>query len=122
MLRAAGSGTRRGPLAESCNRVKTLSIIADLDVPRNILACFLPRRVDGPVHALDLNRRVERFGQRIIEADTRPPDGLADSQAIQHARELRRGVITPAIGVEYGTGGKLDIPGGHLDRGRDPRR
>src|SRR5260370_22404724 len=50
-------GLLRSPVAEC--RMKALPIIADLDVPRNIFPCFLPRRVDGPVHAFDLNRGIE---------------------------------------------------------------
>jgi hypothetical protein len=48
--------------------------------PRNIFPCFLPGRVNSPVHPLDLDRRVERLGQRIVETDAGPPNRLPDSQ------------------------------------------
>ena len=50
-------GFLRSPVTEC--RVETLAIIADLDVPGNVLPCFLSRRVRGPVHPLDLHRRVK---------------------------------------------------------------
>src|SRR5258707_8935129 len=50
-------GLLRSPVAEC--RVETLPIITDLNVPRNILPSDFPRRVRGPVDALDLHRGVE---------------------------------------------------------------
>jgi hypothetical protein len=43
--------------------VETHPIITKLDVPRNIRLRFLSRRVNRPVNALDLHRRIERFSQ-----------------------------------------------------------
>ena len=60
----------RSPVAE--RRVETSPIIPELDVPGNILLRLLAGRVDGPVNPLDLNGRVERFRQRIVEADLSP--------------------------------------------------
>ena len=74
--------------------MKTHPIIAELDVPRNILLRLLPRRVNRPVHALDLHRSIERLGKGVIEADPRPPHGLPDPEALQDRGELRRGIIT----------------------------
>jgi hypothetical protein len=54
MLRAAGSDTRCGPLAETDNRVETLTIIEDLDVPRNIFLGLLARRVGGAMDSFIL--------------------------------------------------------------------
>jgi len=110
----------RSPVAE--RRMKTRPIIAELDVPRNILLRLLPCRVNRPVNALDLHRSIERLGQGVIEADPRPPDGLPDPEAFQDRSELRRGVITPAIGMEYRIRRESDVPGGHLDRRGDQRR
>src|SRR5258708_23214073 len=50
-------GFLRSPVAEC--RVETLPIVADLNVPLNILPRHFPRRVCGPVDALDLHRGVE---------------------------------------------------------------
>src|SRR5258708_9294955 len=69
-------GLLRSPVAEC--RVETLPIVADLYVPRNILPRHFPRRVRGPVDALDLHRSVERFSQRILIAYPNPPDGPSD--------------------------------------------
>ena len=113
-------GLLRSPVTEC--RMETLPIIADLDVPGNVLPCFLSRRVRGSIHPLDLNRRVKRFRQRIIETDPGTPDRLADPQVLEHAGELGRGVITPAVRVEYRAGREIDIPGRHLDRRSDQRR
>jgi hypothetical protein len=73
--------------------MKTLAIVADLDVPGNILSRYIPRRVGGPVHPLDLHRGVERFRQGIIEAYAGPAGRLADAQPLQHGSEIRRCVI-----------------------------
>ena len=54
--------------------MKTHPIIPELDVPGNIFACFLPRRVDGPVHALHFQRGIESFSEGIVETDASPPD------------------------------------------------
>ena len=35
-------------------RMETFSIVEDLDVPRNVVACFLACRVDGTVDAFVL--------------------------------------------------------------------
>ena len=40
-------------------RVGTYLIVPELDVPRNILGCFLYCRVDGAVDPLDFDSRVE---------------------------------------------------------------
>src|ERR1700690_2962054 len=43
--------------------MKTYPIIPELNVPGNILTRLLPRRVDGPVHALNFQRSIERLGE-----------------------------------------------------------
>ena len=77
--------------------MKTHPIIAELDVPRNILLRLLPRRVNSPVNALDLNRSIERFGQGVIEADPGTPYGLPDPEAFQDRGELRRSIDNGAF-------------------------
>ena len=39
--------------------VKALPIVAQLDVARDVLPCFLACRVDGPVNAFDFQRAIE---------------------------------------------------------------
>ena len=68
--------------------MKTSPIIAKLDPPCNVLARFLPCRVNGPVDQLDLQRAVELFGESIVIADTGAADRLPDLQALQDAGEL----------------------------------
>jgi hypothetical protein len=85
----------RGPVPE-CG-VKTLAIIAQLDVPCDIFPCFPACRVHGPVHALDFQRAVERLGQRIVIADAGPPDRLPYPELFQLPGKLGRGIITPAV-------------------------
>jgi predicted nucleic acid-binding protein len=57
-------GLLRGPVPE-CG-VETLPIIAELDVPRDVFACFLPCGVDGTVDSLDFKRAIEALGQRTM--------------------------------------------------------
>src|SRR5580704_17266472 len=102
--------------------MKTSPIVPKLDVARNILLRFLRRRVNRPVNALELHRSIERLGQSVVEADPGPPHGLPDPEGLQGRGELRRGIITPAIGMEYRTRREIDVPRGHLDRRGDQRR
>src|ERR1700683_2954675 len=60
----------RGPVSE-CG-VKTLPIIAQLDVARDVFRCFPACRVDGAVDALDFQCSVERFGESIVVAYSSP--------------------------------------------------
>src|SRR6266581_5003311 len=101
--------------------MKTLPIITDLDVPRNVVPCFLPRRVDGAVNALDLHRGVERLGQRIVETYASAADGLTYPQPFQHRRELSGSIVTAAVGVKHRARRKAEITGGHLDGLSDQR-
>ncbi len=55
----------RSPIAEC--RMETSPIIPELDVPRNIVACFPDRRVHGTVDPLDFHRGIKRFRQGVIE-------------------------------------------------------
>jgi hypothetical protein len=48
--------------------MKTPAVIADLDVQHNIIACFLPRRVNSAVNPLNFHGRAKGLGQRIVEA------------------------------------------------------
>src|SRR5258708_36130354 len=92
-------GLLRSPVAEC--RVETLPIVTDLYVPRNILPSDFPRRVRGPVDALDLHRGVECFGQRVVVAYPGAPDCLADSQPFEPASALCREIVTRSVRMEY---------------------
>ena len=59
-------------------RVKSLGIVAELDVAGHILAGVFPRRVGGAVDPLDFERGIERFREGIIEAGTHSAHRLAD--------------------------------------------
>ena len=73
--------------------METGLIVPELDVPGNILLRFLPRRIDGAVHPLDLYCRIERFGEGIVETYPCPANGLPDAQALKNSGELGRGVV-----------------------------
>src|SRR5204862_8064572 len=102
------------PIAEC--RVKPCPIIAQLDVPHNVLPCFLPGRVNGTVDPLDFQGCIERFRQGIVKADPSPADGLADPEPLQDSRELSRSVIAAAVGMKDRISRDTGVAGRHLDR------
>src|ERR1700691_2810126 len=61
-------GLLRGPVPD-CG-MKTLPIIAQLDVARDIPICFPACRVDGTVHPLDFQRAIERLCECVVIADS----------------------------------------------------
>src|SRR2546423_2809675 len=65
-------GLLRSPVAEC--RMKTFPIVADLDVPCNVLPRHFSRWVGSPVDPLDLHRGIERFRQRIVVTYPCTPD------------------------------------------------
>ena len=75
--------------------METSSIIAKLDPPRNIFASLLPGRVNGPVHQLNLQRTVDRFGQGIVIAYSGPPYRLPYPELFQRPGEPGRRVVLP---------------------------
>src|SRR5215467_8938831 len=113
-------GLLRSPVAE--RRVETFPIVADLDVPGNILLRFLPRRVDGTVDPLDLHRRIERLGESIVEAYAGPANGLPDAQALKNGGELGRGVVAAPVRMKNSTLGEIKVACRHLDCRSDERR
>src|SRR5487761_338353 len=101
--------------------MKTPLIIAELDVPGNILPGFLPRRVNRPVHPLDFQCSIERLSERIVIADTGPAYRLADPEPRESHSELARSVIAAAVRVKDRTVRKQEIAGSHLDGRGDQR-
>ena len=91
----------RSPVTES--RMETSSIIAKLDPPRNIFASLLPGRVNGPVHQLNLQRTVDRFGQGIVIAYSGPPYRLPYPELFQRPGEPGRRVVTSPVGIKPNT-------------------
>jgi len=73
--------------------VETSPITAELNVPRSILSCLSPRRVNCAVNPLDIDGGIKRFRESIIEAAPGAADGLADPQPAQDAGELGRSII-----------------------------
>src|SRR6187551_2036648 len=59
-------------------RVKSLGIVAELDVAGHICAGVFPCRVGGAVDPLDFERGIERFREGIIEAGTHSAHRWAD--------------------------------------------
>src|SRR6266545_5930410 len=95
--------------------MKTLPIITDLNVPRNVIPRFLPRRVGCTMNALNLHRSVERLGQRIIETYASAADRLTYPEPFQDRRELSGSIVAPAVGVKHRAGRETEITGSHLD-------
>jgi len=89
--------------------MQTGPIVAELDPPRNVIACLLACRVDGPVYQLDFKRAVERFGERIIEADPCP----GPRQSRLALRDRLEGAAGPPGVVAQG--------GGDADRSGQPQ-
>jgi hypothetical protein len=88
--------------------METNPIVAQLDVPRNILKRLLPCRVSCAVDALNFQRRIERFGQAVVEAYPGPADGLADPEPSQDRRELARSVIAAAVRMKDSISRKIE--------------
>src|SRR6266566_6572337 len=96
--------------------METSPIVAQLDIPRNILERLLPRRVSRPVDALNFQRGIERFGQAVVETYPGPANGLADPEPSQGGRELARSVVAAAVGMKDSISGKIEVAGRHADR------
>ena len=58
-------------------QVKSLGIVAELDIAGRIPAGVFPRRVGGAVDPLHFERGIERFREGIIEAGTHSAHRLA---------------------------------------------
>src|SRR5580704_10622664 len=101
--------------------MKTPLIIAEFDVPGNILPGFLSRRVNRPVDPLYFQRCIERLSERIVIADAGPAYRLADSQPGENRSELGRSVIAAAVRVKDRALRQHEIAGSHLDGRGDQR-
>ena len=96
--------------------METSPIVAQLDIPRNILERLLPRRVSRAVDALNFQRGIERFGQAVVEAYPGPANGLADPEPFQDRRELGGSIVAAAVGMKDSISGKIEVAGRHGDR------
>ncbi len=81
----------RGPVAE--RRVETSPIVEALDVFDNLAAGLCAGRVDGAVEPLILERPEERFGHRVIPADSGPADRGPHLVGVEFGAELDRRVL-----------------------------
>ncbi len=80
LVQALVKGLLRSPVGEC--RMETNPIVPELDVPCNVLPCFLPCRISSPVNALDFQRGIERFRQAVVEAyPVRPTDWWIPSRS-----------------------------------------
>jgi hypothetical protein len=75
--------------------MKTSPVIAELDPPGNVIARLLACRVDGPVDQLDFQCAVDRFSERVAEADPCSSDGLPYPELFQYLGELGARVVVP---------------------------
>src|SRR2546429_5063205 len=103
----------RSPVGEC--RMETSPIVPELDVPCNVLPCFLPCRVSSPVDTLDFQPGIERFRQAVVETYPGPSHGLADLQPFQHRGELTRSGVAAPVRMKDGAFRGIEVPGGHLD-------
>jgi hypothetical protein len=53
--------------------VETLSIVAEFDIPDNILSGVFASRVDGTVDPFDFHGGIERFCESVVETHTGGP-------------------------------------------------
>jgi len=75
-----------GPIVES--RVKTLPIVEDLDVARNVPLGVPPCRVGGAMDTLVLQRPEKRLGQSIVVTNTGPAKRLPQIEPGEFLGEL----------------------------------
>src|SRR6266508_4956242 len=80
--------------------VEPLGVVAEFDVPGDVLAGVFPGRVGGPVDAFDLHCGVERFGLGVIVADAGASDRPAEPEFGGVFGECLRGVLGAAVGVD----------------------
>jgi hypothetical protein len=92
--------------------MKTSLIVAEFDVPGNILSRLLSRRVSCPVNTLDFQRGIERFRQAVVETYPGAAHSLADPQPVQDSSELAGSVIAAAAGMKNSPVRKIEVPGG----------
>src|SRR6266496_4199924 len=100
-------------------RVEPLGVVAELDVPGDVLSGVFPGRVGCAVDPLDLYCGVEGFGLGVIVADTGTSDRPAQPEFLGVLGECFGGVLGAAVGVEYGVLGKGVVGGGHVQRSDD---
>jgi hypothetical protein len=80
--------------------MQPLLIIAELDVPHNILSGVFPSRIYGTMNTFVLQSRKERLRHRIVVTDTGSADGLADIVCFEERRELVGSVITATVRIK----------------------
>jgi hypothetical protein len=93
-----GVNLMRGLVFES--RVKTLSSVAEFDVPGNICPGVLPGRINSAVNPLDFHGGVERLGKGVVETHSSGPDRSPDAEKLSRRREGCAGILSSAVGVK----------------------
>src|SRR6476620_6445294 len=99
MLLLGCSGTRCGLRVESCSRVLS-GFVDDYRRSRcNVQYRRMPfsGRVDGAVDALNFERGIERFGQRIVETYPGPADRAAQVEVGKCDGEIVRRILASAV-------------------------
>ena len=82
--------------------METLPIIEEFDVPRNSFAGVFVGREGSAVDKFGLERGVEGFGHGIVIASSGTAQRGSDTEASKVATEFAGGVLTAAVGMEYG--------------------
>jgi hypothetical protein len=69
--------------------VETLGIVAEFNVPGNILSSVFAGGVNGAVDPFDFHRGVERLGESVVETHPGGPDRPPNAKEVGGGREGR---------------------------------
>ena len=98
LILVVGASFLWGSVAQ--RRVKPFGIVAELDVACHVFAGVFTRWVYSAVHALDLQRRIERFRLRVIKTRSYPPHRMTKVELIDDLGERLAEILRASIGVE----------------------
>src|ERR1017187_8097886 len=78
-------------------RVKTLPIVTQFDVARNITHGLFAGRIDCAVHELFLEGGEERLGRRVVVAYSGSPERLTEPELIEQFRIVAGRIVASAV-------------------------
>ena len=93
--------------------MESFGIIAKLDVSGHVLTGMFPGWVHRPVHSLNFECGVERFGECIVETRTDASDRLSDIELSGRLSEGLAEILGTAIGVEDSSRFEAVVASGH---------
>jgi hypothetical protein len=80
--------------------VETLSIVAEFDVPGNILSGVFAGGVDGAVDSFNFHGGVEGFSESVVETHAGGPDRPSDVEQVRRGSKGSAGILGAAIAVK----------------------